>query len=408
MDIAIVTSGYMPVPASLGGAVECLDDYLIKENERKKKCKITVFSAYDEKAEKIAEKLKNTTVKFIKTPAIIKFGDWLIYHAVKCLKPEAQTMSYRYILKRLYFIERVSGELEKNDYDKVMIENHATLLMTMKKRNNYKKYEGRYIYHLHNEQNKLYGCEKVLKNIKKIATVSNYISECIKEKVPGLSDDQVEVWRNCVDNTRFGNPQIHETAWKMKKQYGIQNHEIVVLFTGRLSPEKGIKELLYAFEKVKNKNVRLVIAGGYLSGDSKVSNIYEDELKRIAEKRKDNIIFTGFVDYADMPAMYKMADIVVIPSLVNDAAPLTVIEAMTSGIPLITTNSGGIPEYADRECAIILERNETLIDNMAEAIDKLASDSDLRKKMSDASLKISKNWTIEKYYSRFLECMEII
>jgi glycosyltransferase involved in cell wall biosynthesis len=407
MNVAIVTSGYMPVPATLGGAVECLDDYLIEENERRGKCHLTILSAYDKAAEEKASIFKNTTVKFIKTPKIIQLGDWLIYHAVKLVRPKAKTMSFRYILKRLYFIDRVAKDLHQNDYDRVMIENHATLLMTMKKKNNFKKYAGRYVYHLHNEQNNLYGCEEVLRNIKRIATVSGYISGCIKKSVPELTDAQVDVWRNCVDNTRFGSAEMREAAEKLKEQYGIRDGECVILFTGRLSPEKGIKELLCAFEKVKAKNVRLVIAGGYLSGDSKVSNAYEDELKRLAEKNKERIVFAGFVDYANVPALYEMADIVVVPSIWNDPAPLTVIETITSGVPLITTNSGGIPEYATDECAIILERDETLVDNLANAMEKLVSDEATRKKMSDAAQKISKKWTIEEYYSRFIECVEI-
>lgn len=406
MKVAMITSGYMPVPASLGGAVECLDDYLINENEKQGKCDITVFSAYDENAENIASTLKKTTVKFIRTPSIVKLGDLIIYHVVKILRSHSQTMSYRYILKRLHFIGKVSKDLSKFDYDRIMLENHATLLLIMKRRNNYKKYKGRYVYHLHNEQKNLYGCKIVLKYIKKIATVSGYISRCILEEVPSLEEKQVEVWRNCVDNTRFGSYLAKEKAVEMKKQYGIEDNEKVILFTGRLSQEKGIKELLQAFSLIDFTNVKLVIAGGYLSGDTKVKNSYEFELRNLADKIKDNIVFTGFVNYLDIPSMYEMADIVVIPSIWDDPAPLTVIETITSGVPLITTNSGGIVEYANKECAIILERDENLVINISAALDKLLNDDELRKKMSKSALELSEKWTIQEFYSRFLECVE--
>ena len=406
MKIAIITSGYMPVPASLGGAVECLDDFLINENEIQGKCKIIVFSSYEEKAEKIAQTLRNTDVIFIKTPKIVKVGDWFIYHIVKCLKPHSQTMSYRYILKRLFFINCVSKMLNSMDFDRVMIENHATLLMTMKKHKNYKKYEGKYIYHLHNEQKSLYGCEEVLANIKRVVTVSEYISSCICEKVPKLNKNSVKVWRNCVDNKRFGSAEAKRMAIKKRCELNIKEDEKVVLFTGRLSPEKGIKELLQAFAMVHSTKAKLVIAGGYLSGDSKVSNAYEDELKILAKKNKDRIIFTGFINYSEIPSLYEMANVVVIPSIWNDPAPLTVIETITSGVPLITTDSGGITEYANERCAIIIKRDNELVSNIATAIDKLVDDDALRRKMSEEALLISKNWTIAEYYNRFLECIQ--
>lgn len=406
MNVAIVTSGYMPVPAALGGAVECLDEYLINENEVKGKCKITVFSAYNKEAEKKAKQLKNTKVKFIKTSWVIKLGDLIIYHIVKFLRPNSKTMSFRYILKRLHFINRVADDLHRNNYDRIMIENHATLLMVMKKKENFKKYEHKYIYHLHNEQNNLYGCEEILKNIKKIATVSGYISNCIKEKLPDLKEEQVIVWRNCVDSTRFGSNEAKQIAKKLKCKYGIKDEEKVILFTGRLSPEKGIKELMQAFEMIHSTNTRLIIAGGYLSGDSKVKNGYEFELKVIAEKMQERIIFAGFVNYSEIPALYEMADVVVIPSIWDDPAPLTVIETITSGVPLITTNSGGIVEYANERCAIILQRDDELISNIAKSLDKLLSDEVLRKRMSESANITSRDWSIPVYYDRFLECIQ--
>jgi glycosyltransferase involved in cell wall biosynthesis len=99
----------------------------------------------------------------------------------------------------------------------------------------------------------------------------------------------------------------------------------------------------------------------------------------MAEKAGERIIFTGFVNYKDMPALYAMADVCVLPSIWDDPAPLAVIEAMTSGRPLITTRSGGIPEYADKNCAVILERDANLVTNLATAMRELAMDDNRRK-----------------------------
>jgi glycosyltransferase involved in cell wall biosynthesis len=60
----------------------------------------------------------------------------------------------------------------------------------------------------------------------------------------------------------------------------------------------------------------------------------------------------------------------------EEPAGLTMIEAMACGIPTITTCSGGIPEYVD-DCAIVLERDERLVMNIAAQVDLLLADKDL-------------------------------
>ena len=100
---------------------------------------------------------------------------------------------------------------------------------------------------------------------------------------------------------------------------------------------------------------------------------FEQKLRDLASNPvvKDRIIFTGFVNYEDMPAIYAMADICVLPSIWDDPAPLAVIESLVSGKPLITTRSGGIPEYADEQSAIILERDEKLQERLVKAMTEI-------------------------------------
>ena len=69
-----------------------------------------------------------------------------------------------------------------------------------------------------------------------------------------------------------------------------------------------------------------------------------------------------------MHYIYQLADISVIPSLCEDAAPLVAVEAMASGLPLIVTKSGGIPEYVSRKCALILEKDNQLIPNLQKSL----------------------------------------
>lgn len=402
MKIAIITSGYLPVPAVLGGAVESLDDYLINENEKNHECDFVIFTCYHPEAEKIVSVKSNTNAEFTHTPVHIRIIDKIIYHVAKDILKKEKVMSYRYIFQRLHFINDVSKKLADNEYDKVMIENHASLFMVLKKRNNAKKYKERYYYHLHNEQRTFYNCEDIIRNCKKIMTVSSYISNSIKKELGNIEDKRVDVLRNCVNVNRFGSREDKLRAIEMRSKYGILKENKVILFTGRLSPEKGIKELLLAFKEVSDLNAKLVIVGGYLSGAEDVESDYEKQLLELASSMMDRIIFTGFIGYDEMPAVYLMADVVVVPSIWNDPAPLTVIETISSGIPLITTNSGGIIEYANSECAIILDRDEMLVENLTKSIEVLLEDSKKRCEMSNSGKIISREWTVENYFKNFI------
>ena len=66
MNLAIITSGFLPVPAAKGGAVENLIENFLNENEKYRKMNLTVFSVYEENAIKEATKYKFTSFEFIK------------------------------------------------------------------------------------------------------------------------------------------------------------------------------------------------------------------------------------------------------------------------------------------------------------------------------------------------------
>lgn len=388
--VAVITSGYLPVPNVLGGAVEALDMMMVQENEKTPNFDFTVFSSWAPGVDQIARKgnFKHTDFCFIKTPLLVCAVDHCIYWAAKHVLHKKKLMSYRYIAQRLWYINKVSKKLAqptKNGspaFDKVMIENHATLFMTMQKHGNSERYAGKVYYHLHNEVLNDFGCIKEISKVKKVLGVSRYIVDTLDTYLkehgePGLREDQKAVWRNGVDTSRFGSEEANSKAIEFRKKFNIAENDIVFLFSGRLTPEKGAEELLKAFTEVAQKvpNTKLVIAGAFFF-DSNIVSPFEQKLRNLASNPtvKNRIIFTGFVNYEDMPTIYAMSDICVLPSIWDDPAPLAVIESLVSGKPLITTRSGGIPEYADEQSAIILERDDRLVGKLAKSMVKLATD----------------------------------
>ena len=386
--VAVITSGCLPVPNVLGGAVEALDMMMVRENEKTTNFEFTVFSSWAPGVDEVIHDgaFQHTDFRFIKTPMLVKAADRCIYWAAKYILRKKKLMSYRYIAQRLWYIRKVAKALSKDDasgktpFDKVMIENHATLFMTMQKYRNAERYADKVYYHLHNEVTNDFGCKHEIAQVKKVLGVSNYIVDTLDKFLRehgegGLKPEQKAVWRNGVDTSRFGSDEAKRKAKSFRTKYGINDDDIVFLFSGRLTPEKGAEELMEAFTQVADQvpNARLVVAGAFFF-NSNIKSPFEQKLHDLATQPQveGKIVFTGFVDYNDMPALYEMADVCVLPSIWDDPAPLAVIESLVSGKPLITTRSGGIPEYANDDCAIILERDNQLVDHLAQAMVELA------------------------------------
>lgn len=398
--VALITSGYFPVPAAMGGAVEALDENLIKQNEIENRIQLIVFSCYNEKAEKDSKKYSNSEFVFVEIPKIIQFGDKILYFIAKNILKKKKIMSYRYILQRLFYIRKVAQFLHKNNYDKIVIENHSTLFMALKKFKNYKKYEGRYYYHLHNIVTNDYGCKEIIGNCNTVIGVSNYINGTLKKFLEDSDHNNYIVLRNKVDKQKFMVSLSEQKKEKIRNKYNLGVEDVVFLFCGRFNEEKGIRELLKAFEMM-TKNAKLLIVGGYYYGSGMISPFEQEMYKLVEEKLKDKVQFTGQVEYNMMPEIYAIADVVVIPSMWDDPAPLTVIESLSSGKALITTDSGGIPEYADSDTSIILRRDNRIINKLTESMDILVEDVSRRKNMEQAALLKTEDWTVEMFYKDF-------
>lgn len=416
--VAVITSGYLPVPNVLGGAVEALDMMMVRENEKTPNFEFTVFSSWAPGVDEVIRDgaFQHTDFRFIKTPMLVKTADRCVYWAAKYILRKKKLMSYRYIAQRLWYIRKVGKALSKDDasgkapFDKVMIENHATLFMTMQKYGNAERYTGKVYYHLHNEVTNDFGCKHEIAQVKKVLGVSNYIVGTLDKFLRehgegGLKPEQKAVWRNGVDISRFGSDEAKRKAKDFRTKYGINDDDIVFLFSGRLTPEKGAEELLEAFTQVVDQvpNAKLVVAGAFFF-NSNIKSPFEQKLHDLASQHQveGKIVFTGFVDYNDMPALYEMADVCVLPSIWDDPAPLAVIESLVSGKPLITTRSGGIPEYANDDCAIILERDDQLVEHLAQAMIILASDTQRRDSMAAYDIELGHDLTSEAFFAQLI------
>lgn len=396
--IAVISSGYFPVPAVKGGAVETLIENLIDGNEKNKMVDLTIFSTFDIDALQEAKKYINSNFEFIRTPKVIKLFDKIIYYIFKNGLNVKKHMSFRYIFQRIYYIYAVAKKLKKNNFDKVVIENTSTLFWTIKLFGNKNKYKNKVYYHLHNEVGKTFGCKELISSSKKIIGVSEYINNSFKFKFINYPKEKMDILLNCIDLEKI---RSTNTTCDIRKKYNIHKDDILYIFAGRLCEEKGIKQTIEAFSKLNLKNVKLMVVGNYYFGTDMKSD-FEEELMRLSNPLRDKIIFTGYVQNSKLGAYYSIADIAVLPSMWNEPAGLTIIEAMSAGLPVITTEAGGIPEYTNEECSVLIRRDKNFVENLKNAMIELYNNEVKRKNMSSKSVIVSQNYSKEHYFEKFI------
>ncbi len=119
MKIAIISPGYLPLPAVNGGAVERLIDFLIEYNEVYRKDSLFVYSVYDEEAERVSKSYKYTKFIYIKRNAVINY-----------------LLNRKLIPVRFYYklyCEKMLPRLEKQDIDLILIQNELIHAKKIKK-----------------------------------------------------------------------------------------------------------------------------------------------------------------------------------------------------------------------------------------------------------------------------------
>jgi glycosyltransferase involved in cell wall biosynthesis len=134
-----------------------------------------------------------------------------------------------------------------------------------------------------------------------------------------------------------------------------------VLYVGRLAPKKGVRYLL---EAVADVDVTLTIVG---DGSER------EKLETIANETGADVRFEGFVDPDEVAEYYKATEIFVLPSIEGEGMPNAVLEAMAWGLPVITTESGGLPTIIEHgQTGYLVPMRDP--DALADAIETLHSD----------------------------------
>ena len=166
----------------------------------------------------------------------------------------------------------------------------------------------------------------------------------------------------------------------LKKVFNFSRKTIV--YTGRLAEEKKVDVIIRAFkivsERIPDTNLAIAGHGEAQSGLKKIS----EEL--LISKKVD---FLGYVENKKMPLLYKASDLFVIMS-VAESQSLSLMQAMSSGIPSIGANARALPEYINKESGVIVEPGDTK--KLAEEMIKILSDDNLAEKLGQGGIDTSK------------------
>ena len=160
-----------------------------------------------------------------------------------------------------------------------------------------------------------------------------------------------------------------------------------LLALGSLEPRKNLERLLYAWSLLETdlpSDIWLVVAGG--KGEP---HVFQDVSFKTFPSR---VFFTGYVHDENLPALYSGAQAFIYPSL-YEGFGLPPLEAMACGTPVIVSNATSLPEVVGDAGLYVDPFN---VESIADAIKKIASDQNLREKLSQKGLKRSKLFSWEK------------
>jgi 1,2-diacylglycerol 3-alpha-glucosyltransferase len=179
---------------------------------------------------------------------------------------------------------------------------------------------------------------------------------------------------------------------RVKEKYIIPDKP-VLLFVGRLDPEKKLEEVLYAVaQAVKKIEFNLVIVG---------KGIRKSALEELVKELRisDKVIFTGFVPDADLPDLYKLSRGFIIASTA-ELLSLATLQAMASGLPIIAVNAGALSELViDKINGYLYNAGD--INTMVQCICDIIGQEDLYHKMGVNSLKNVHKHDIHKTVEAF-------
>jgi len=212
-----------------------------------------------------------------------------------------------------------------------------------------------------------------------------------------VPEKKIEIIPNGIDLSEYGN-QPHKRTFK--KKFGIGEDERTVLYLGRIHRIKGIDIFVKAFASVIEKldDVKLVVVGpddGYLG-----------ELEALTKvlKIEDKVLILGPLYGKNKLEAYVDADVYALPSR-YETFPMSVLEAVACGTPVILTENCGITEYFRDKVGLVVNPDSN---HLREALLEILLDQDKQDSFRESCNTVIEEFSISKTVSKLEEVYEEI
>jgi len=180
----------------------------------------------------------------------------------------------------------------------------------------------------------------------------------------GVSSERIAYIPNGVDTKRF-KPSSNKK--ELRKKFNLPENELILLSLGRLREPKQPYKLIEVFSLVNKsiKDITLVVAGG--------GELLEGAKKLAKEKGLENVRFLGYVDHdKDVPDLYAGSDFYIMTSK-YEGQPLTLLEAMASGLPCIVSDIPALRIVEEAKCGTVVDFNS--VEAAGQIIEYLGGDN---------------------------------
>ena len=392
-DVNIILPEYAnPVPPIYGGAIEELIDIIVQENRLKNKVNLTVHvPVKDKETLKLLNEEKEFNYICVNSNFAKVFNIFIaaINKFLKLFHVNFIALNYYYLKIYLHLKNKETLMIFEGDY-----KNSVNFFS--------KKYGKENIYyHVHSQ---IIDKRDITKDFGHLVSISQFIEDDWKLFL-GNSKIKYHVLKNSINKKKFLKTITKEDYFDLRKKLGLNENDFVIIYCGRIIPEKGVYELVSSLKTIENSQIKLLIIGSP-NFAIKSNTDYLNKVQQLIYSCKDRVKFTGYIPNNELYKYYQISNLQVVPSMWEEAAGLVAIEGMTSGLPLIVTNSGGLIEYVNQSCAIIVDRDEKLINNLAENIEMLYNNNSLVDKMKKESLKRAEVFDKDIYYNDFINMIQ--
>lgn len=208
---------------------------------------------------------------------------------------------------------------------------------------------------------------RVLDRVFAIVCVSAALAQQTADQVPASLHDRLRVVPNGVDTTVF-HPRTDPA----------RGERLRVMFIGRTIPDKGADVLVEAVLRRGGDDIDLTLVGSTNFDAAARLTDYERDLRRRAADLGDRVRMMPFTPRAELAELVRTADVLVVPSRWAEPFALTVLEGMASGVPVVASSIGGIPEAMGGAGLPVPPEDP---DALAGALDALARDESYRQRI---------------------------